>query len=159
MVRFNIFFVLAALFTACDRGDMKANKLHGDTGIWKIESIAITTYDTMGNVLTDSVINEPGEFVFFSSGSASALYDYYQGVFLNYIDSANDEGYTMEYYIDKERARITDMSADPYGLQKTYTVEKFGGRKQVWSHITMHQRAVFLIQQRYVVTLKERGSF
>lgn len=152
-----IFFIAIMAIVSmisCEKEDMAANKLHSDSGLWEVNSIEYYEYDTLGNVLVDSVIEDVGTFIFFHSESLSALYGYYQGVFLSYADNA---GYTMEYMIDKKRVDIKSYSG-PYNLGGLYTVDKFGNHKQVWVAVTLHALSRYpnTMKSKQVITMKEK---
>lgn len=129
--------ILIAAFSACERNDILANKMSSGSGIWVIEKIQYTNYDTSGAVISDSVSENVGEFVFFDSETLSALYDYNACVFAEY-DSTGDviNSYPCEFYTDKFRFDIRDA---PAYISHTYTVEDWGSNKQTWVYTTNAQ--------------------
>lgn len=123
-------------FTACERADSLANVMSSGKGIWQIEKIQYTYYDTSGAVTLDSVSENVGEFVFFDSETLSALFDYNACVYGEYDSTgAVAASYPCEYFTDKFRFDIRDA---PQYISKTYTVEDWGTNKQTWVHTTNH---------------------
>ncbi|HNQ69279.1 MAG TPA: hypothetical protein PKN32_12935 [Bacteroidales bacterium] len=126
-------FIVALLvfFCSCDKEDQAAKYLHNGTDIWKVESIQYLEYDTTGNIISDTTIIEPGEFVFFQEVSSYGADGYHQGIFINYDENI---GYTLDYVIDKYRFKIIDYSG-PFGFDKLYTITELGKQKQEWIYI------------------------
>ena len=151
--------MLGLALASCDLADQKANRMHNGTGVWLIEQIDIITYDSNGTVLNDSVIDEPGELIFFSTGSLNALFDYYQGLYIDYgPDSVPRQTIQMEYYIDAKRADIR-LSSDPLAIGGLYNVEKFGRSRQEWARNTYNENYTNLMHSRTVLHLRKNKSF
>ena len=133
--------------------------MHNGTGVWMIEQINILTYDTNGSILRDTVIEAPGELIFFSTGSLSALYDYYQGLFINYgPDSVPRESIRMEYYIDAKRVNL-ELATDPLAIAGQYNVEKFGKSRQEWARNYYNENYKDLMSGRMVLYLRKNKTF
>jgi len=125
---------IAIAFTACERADRLANVMSSGKGIWQIEKIQYTYYDTSGAVTLDSIDENVGEFVFFDSETLSALFDYNACVYGEYDSTgAVATSYPCEYFTDKFRFDVRDA---PDYISKTYTVEDWGSNKQTWVYNT-----------------------
>lgn len=148
-------FVLMTLI-ACEKEDQAANKLHSGSGIWNLKEYNYAEYDTLGNIVSETILNDVGTFVFFQSTSLSALFGYYQGVFI-VNDSLSKIGYTLEYMIDGRRAHIMSYSG-PVGVGGLYSVEKFGGHKQIWSAVTLNDNLRYenTIASKLTLTMVEQ---
>lgn len=121
---------------SCADVEMAPKRLYNRDGVWLIESIQTTLYDTLGNILNDNIVLAPGELVLFKSESIDLLYGYRQGICLVY---SLGQGHPMNYYMDGERAHITDMEpSDPLGISRVWTIEEKERKQQVWTHIEMH---------------------
>ncbi len=142
-------------FVSCDKGDVHGDTLYGGSGIWQIESIHYVLYDTLGVVQIDSIVEMPGEFIFFSS-SSSAGFGYYPGIF---IDSATNKEYILDYRIDKYRMSIINYDG-PNDLARTYNVEKFGSRKQTWVYLETYPDLSldWTIKWRMTLTMSKTGQ-
>jgi hypothetical protein len=132
-----VFIITAVMaFTSCERNEKMANVMSSGSGIWVIEKIHYTNYDTSGTVILDSVDTGVGEFVFFDSSTLSELYNYNACVFCEYDSTGFPSiAYPCEYFTDKYRFDI--RNAPPY-IAKTYTVEDWGSQKQTWVYTTNH---------------------
>lgn len=152
------FGLLLATLTACDDEDTKVNRVHSGSGIWAVEEIRIERFDTTGKLLETEVTENAGELVLFETGSLSLLFGFYQGVFIDHLDSVKGKvGYTLEYRIDGTRSVIQSMSFDPHGLGGVYTIKKFGRQNQEWFNVSMHPRGEFLINTKKTIVLKKKG--
>lgn len=134
---FALALALFIAFAACkDRSDRIANMMSSGSGVWVIEKIHYTNYDTSGVVILDSVDTNVGEFVFFDSPTLGELFNYNACVYCEY-DSTGEVGasYPCEFYTDKYRF---DIRYGPGYISRTYTVEDWGSRKQTWVYTTNH---------------------
>lgn len=140
MIKFNYilyaFILSVALFflNSCERNERLANVMSAGSGIWLIEKVHYTNYDTTGNVTLDSVVNNMGELVFFDSSTLGELFNYNACVYIQY-DSIGKPiaSYPCEYFTDKYRF---DIRYGPGIISRTYTVEDWGTNKQTWSYTT-----------------------
>lgn len=125
-----IALLVAGVFSACQKNDLVADKMSSGKGIWVIEKIQYTAYDSTGAVDSDSVAENVGEFIFFDSPTLNALYDYNACVYLEYGATEDDvTAYPCEYFTDKKRF---DISGDLFSICHTYSVVKWGSQKQEW---------------------------
>jgi hypothetical protein len=122
--------LFAGLFSACEKNDLLADKMSSGDGIWIVEKIQYTNYDTTGAVISDSTQENVGEFIFFDSPTLNALYDYNACVYMHYgATEADITAYPCEFYTDKIRFDILD--GFPL-ISHTYTVVDWGSQKQEW---------------------------
>lgn len=93
---------------------------HG-SGRWKISSIEYSTYDSVGTKISDTTVNDVGEFIFMQTKGTDHLYGYHTGiVFINQADGTK-LGYTMQWVNDGKRFNvITDLTAPDFN--KVYSV-------------------------------------
>ncbi|MBI3143464.1 MAG: hypothetical protein HYZ16_11620 [Bacteroidetes bacterium] len=151
---------ISLFFHACEQEEMASKRFFGRDGVWLIEEIKTTTYDTLGNVLKDSSILSPGELIFFNTQPYKGQSGYHQGVCLVY---SLGQGNPLEYYMDNYRAHITALQpSDTLGIGRVWTIEENKKRTQVWTHVQMHpngETLPFSLAVKTVLRLKSINAF
>ncbi len=128
------------LLAACDKADLKANRLQRGNGRWNMTQWEKIAYDSTGKVLYDSIYTDIGEIIFFQEGSLNALYDYYVGVMKLSSLPVGMQVYRIEYYTDGLRFHI--MSGDvpndfsSYNINKVFNVRKRGRHRQELEYVS-----------------------
>lgn len=115
------FSVISFCFASCAKEDVNANHMQHGSGRWKITSLEISSFDTSGVKISDTTLNDVGEFIFMQSKGTDALYGYYTGlIFLNLADGTK-QGYAVQWMNDGHRFNV--IGSNPYiDFNKVYTV-------------------------------------
>lgn len=123
---------IVTLFASCDKGDMEVKKLNRGEGIWVIESVEKSYYDSTGaHVDSTRLYQDVGEFVFFQNTTLNALFDEHF-VVVNLNDtSGNILAYPGGVYYDDNRVKIATDGG--IWLDGVWTVVDNGRRKQEWA--------------------------
>ena len=151
---------IVALLLSCNKEKMGSRHLNRGDGTWLIETIELTYFDSVGNVVKDSVITEPGEIVFLSTDWGTA--PEFLGMYLHF-DATNglDSAYNFNYYCDGKRLTIDASTATfPIILDGQYTMDKNNRRKQIWSALLYFNDPNFTnrISVQETITLKKKQS-
>jgi hypothetical protein len=131
-------FIAFSLLTGCDKADVKIKKLYHGDGIWTIENIHYEYYDANGkSVISDSTVSNPGELVFFRTGTLNELFDYHFVVANMYDAAGNVQVSTGEAFFDETRVHFgQDANSSPFPavLLALWTVNNSDRHKQEWSN-------------------------
>ena len=158
-----ILYIIAvvAMLISCNKEKMGARHLNRGNGTWQIETIELTYFDSVGNILKDSIINEPGEIVFLSTSWGVA--PEYLGMYLHFDSNKElDSTYNFDYYSDGKRLTISASGVTlPILLVGQFTMEKNNRRKQIWNAYVYFNDPSFSnrISVKETITLSKGKSF
>ena len=135
--------------TSCEKGDVEIKRLTKGDGIWTIESISYDTFDASGSAVVGNYNwNDVGEFVFFSSATANALYAHHLVVVTINDGSGGSSSYPGDVYYDGDRMFFQEdpdpNHSFPDYLEGTWTVTDDGRNKKVLTFYEMNGNALFV---------------
>lgn len=151
------FFLLGLVLTGClkDKAEKKIRRLNGGKGTWQIESVKYEYYNNSTGTSVDSsrTVNHPGEYVFFTTKTANALYDYYLCV-ENIFDASGTGVTSRSCEVFDDGTRV-DLRGAYYAI--VWTVVDSGRSKQVWAAFTYDVGTGHLIKTTMTLKKGERN--